>query len=303
MLARILFSSLLLAFLAPLQASAEIAATAATAGIIEPYTEGLLWRVVRKGTPDSFVSGTIHLADPRVIDPREPVLAALERSRTFAAEINVEGLTRAERLEVESQPQGPSLEKLVGAAEFEGIAARLSAQGLSNAAIRQMKPWAAMFRISAERSRGNISLDERLANLARAQKMRILGLEWAAEQIAAFDAVPIASQVALLKHVAANREALDEFSEPTVRAWLARDLKGLMAVNDKIGSKYPKVAYDYWQFTKHIVFNRTILMHHRLYLPLRSGRLFVAVGALHLYGKRGLLAMLERDGYKIERIW
>jgi uncharacterized protein YbaP (TraB family) len=29
----------------------------------------------------------------------------------------------------------------------------------------------------------------------------------------------------------------------------------------------------------------------------------VAIGAAHLYGERGLLAMLQRDGYRVTRIW
>jgi uncharacterized protein YbaP (TraB family) len=30
---------------------------------------------------------------------------------------------------------------------------------------------------------------------------------------------------------------------------------------------------------------------------------FAAIGATHLYGSRGLLAMLGHDGYKVTRIW
>jgi len=44
-------------------------------------------------------------------------------------------------------------------------------------------------------------------------------------------------------------------------------------------------------------------MHHRLFLPLRRGQVFVAIGASHLHGDRGLLAMLRRDGYRVTRIW
>ena len=52
-----------------------------------------------------------------------------------------------------------------------------------------------------------------------------------------------------------------------------------------------------------IIDDRTVLMHHRLFLPLRGGGTFVAVGAMHLYGHQGLLAMLQRDGYRVRRIW
>ena len=44
-------------------------------------------------------------------------------------------------------------------------------------------------------------------------------------------------------------------------------------------------------------------MHHRLALPLASGAVFVAVGAMHLHGPRGLLAAVAGDGYRVERVW
>ena len=34
---------------------------------------------------------------------------------------------------------------------------------------------------------------------------------------------------------------------------------------------------------------------------LRRGDAFAALGAVHLYGERGVLALLERDGYRAVR--
>jgi uncharacterized protein YbaP (TraB family) len=35
---------------------------------------------------------------------------------------------------------------------------------------------------------------------------------------------------------------------------------------------------------------------------LRRGEAFVALGALHLYGAKGVLALLEADGYRVQRV-
>jgi len=54
---------------------------------------------------------------------------------------------------------------------------------------------------------------------------------------------------------------------------------------------------------RHIVDNRSVTMAHRLYLPLRSGRVFAAVGATHLYGTRGVLRLIEQQGYRVARAY
>ena len=53
---------------------------------------------------------------------------------------------------------------------------------------------------------------------------------------------------------------------------------------------------------KHVVTDRNVLLAHRLHLPLRRGRVFVAVGALHLYGSDGLLALVQRQGFRVSRV-
>src|SRR5262249_11590618 len=61
------------------------------------YAKGLLWRVSSPGVAPSHVFGTIHLADPRVLDIPDPVVRALDRSKRYYAE-SVQGEREATRL-------------------------------------------------------------------------------------------------------------------------------------------------------------------------------------------------------------
>lgn len=269
----------------------------------EPYGEGLLWRISGKGKADSFVFGTIHAVDARVSAIAPPVGDTLARTHTLAMEPLAE--TFDERvLELEEFDDGRRLEPLVGAAAFTQLREELAAQGVPRRTIERLKPWAAMMRLARQPRDGDEpTLDERLLRAAQGRRMRVISLELVEEQIASFDTIPLDSQVALLKHLLGNREALAATAEPTIDAWLRGDIAALARIAGRSVERHPAMAAHYRQFVRHIIHNRTLLMHHRLFMPLREGGVFVAVGASHLHGSQGLLALLRKDGYRVSRIW
>jgi uncharacterized protein YbaP (TraB family) len=147
------------------------------------------------------------------------------------------------------------------------------------------------------------TLDENLFIAARERRLRVFALESVAEQAAAFDMIPLASQVALLEHAVNDRAALAAQSGAAVDAWLAGDLAAIARLPERAGAAFPGMAPHYAALSRHLVRDRTAVMHHRLFMPLRAGRVFVAIGAAHLYGSDGLLALLREDGYAITRVW
>lgn len=268
----------------------------------QPFAQGLLWRVSKRGTPDSYVFGTIHIADPRVSAIPKPVDDALAKSRTLALELVPEA-AEGEMQDFEQLDDGGRLEPLIGSDAYARLREELAAQGIAPETVSRLKPWAALVKVSrvaapaAERS-----LDEALLAAARERHLHVTSLELVDEQIAAFDAVPLVSQIALLKDAIDHRDALAATIEPTIAAWRRGDLAALAAIPVRAAARSPGLAGHYRQLAKHIVEDRTVLMHYRLFMPLREGRVFAAVGAAHLYGRRGLLAMLQQDGYRVTRV-
>ncbi|MEO8485156.1 MAG: TraB/GumN family protein [Betaproteobacteria bacterium] len=117
--------------------------------------------------------------------------------------------------------------------------------------------------------------------------MRIIGLELPDEQVASFDTIPLASQVALVRWALAHRGALAPDHEATVRAYRARDLDRLRALGLDAAHGDPAMRRHVAALMRHLVGDRSALMAHRLFLPLREKRVFVSVGALHLDGPEG----------------
>jgi uncharacterized protein YbaP (TraB family) len=284
-------------------ASVCLAGLAASA-LAQPHADGRLWRVARAGIPDSYVFGTIHVADPRVAAIPPQVAKALARSRTLATELTVDVVGNARGFELEQLEDGGRLDALIGAADYARLREILLAQQVPEAAISRMKPWAAMLKATRDAAPERaLTLDERLFALARARKMRLVPLEFIDEQVAAFDAIPLPAQVALLRHSLAHREAILGTTETTIAAWLRGDLAELARSCGGTCARFPEMREPYAELARHVVTDRTALLHHRLFMPLRDGRVFVAVGAMHLQGEHGLLALLVEDGYRVTRLW
>jgi uncharacterized protein YbaP (TraB family) len=268
------------------------------------FTKGLLWRISREGVPPSYVFGTIHVADPRVLDLPDPVSRALARSRHYYAESFQGELEAARFFEAAQFEDGRRLEPLIGAGAYAKVAAMLRERQVPDEVIARLKPWAALanFTVTPE-DYEKITLDQKLIGLARGQKLRVLGLEGIEEQISVFERIPLDTQVELLKHALDHRDELAAMIEPTIQAWMKRDLAGVHAASDRVAASYPEIAGHYRVLFRRVVENRSVVMAHRLFMPLREGRAFVAVGANHLYGGEGMLALIEKQGNRVERVY
>jgi uncharacterized protein YbaP (TraB family) len=269
----------------------------------ERFATGHLWRISKPGVGDSFVFGTIHVADPRVAAVAARAQGALAQSRVLAMEL-VPEVADGTVLELEQLDDNRRLESLIGAEPFAQLRSELVEQGLPIPVIERLKPWAAMVKIARlPTSVAAPTVDEQLLTTARVRGLRVTSLELVDEQIAAFDSVPLDSQVAMLKHALVHRAALATTVEPTIDAWLRGDIASLAKMPDRLGARFPAMGAHYRAFAKHVIDGRTVLMHYRLYMPMREGRVFAAIGAAHLPGRHGLLALLERDGYRVTRMW
>ena len=285
-------------------ALALVLALAAPCAESEPFAQGLLWRLDKPGVPASWVFGTLHSNDPRVRALPVPVARAFSHARTFAMEIYWSETGDEQFYEAMQFDDDRRLVSLVGDEVYSRLQQELGSAALPEEALARTKPWAALLRIATTRGKGDgPTLDRSLFVAARERRMTMLGLEWLDEQVAAFDAIPIETQIALLRHALDHRTELEAQIEPTILAWLDRDLAALASINRAAAGDDPNLRRHYAVLTQQLVSNRSVLMAYRLFLPLKRGRVFVAVGALHLYGANGLLAQLRAQGYRPRRIY
>ena len=290
--------------MAALLALAVTAAVARDAALAQE-TRGLLFRIDAPGKSSSWVFGTIHLNDPRVTAIPAPVMAALASSRRLAPEVV---LARADMPAVfaaaAQQEDGHRLAEYFDADALERLRVAIGPAAPPAEALDRLKPWVIWLMLDRGGTVSSApSLDELLVVEARARRMTVFGLELPEEQVASLDALPLATQVALLRWAVASRHRVDADREAAIEAWLARDLRKLAALAEAPAKADDALAPHLREVAKHLVENRNIVMAHRLFLPLRDGRVFVAVGALHLVGPGSLLALIRAQGYRVTRVY
>ena len=267
------------------------------------FERGVLWRVSKKGEAPSHVYGTIHDADARLAELPASVSGSFERARSLMLEFLPDAYTRERFIEAALFLDRQTLEDKIGAQDFARVLEELAPIGLSREFVNKLKPWGALINLRAARGDGAATLEAQLLQRARARRMAVAQIEGVEEQIFTFDECPMESQVALLKHSLAHRAELVELANRTMGAYLERDLAAIWRLREAFIARYPEVAAHQAVMTKRVLHDRSVVMAFRMQRELRRGDAFVAVGALHLYGDKGVLALLERDGYRATRVY
>ncbi len=285
-----------------LLAAAAFAALPAAAG--ERFARGLLWQVSAAGVPPSHVFGTLHAADARLGDLPAAVRKAFDASKSLMLEYVPDPYGKERFLEAAMFLDRGTLEQAIGREDFERAYEMLRPVGLAREFVNKMKPWGVLLNLrSSWQPSSTATPDRQLHALALSRRMAVVQVEETEEQVFTFDELPMASQVALLKHGLAHREELAALAERTLQAYLARDLRAIWREQEAFAKRHPGIAAHHAELVKRVVLDRSVVMAYRMQRELRRGRAFVALGALHLYGEKGVLALLEQDGYRAKRLY
>jgi uncharacterized protein len=271
---------------------------------VERFGRGLLWRVAKAGVPASHIYGTIHVPDPRLAELPAVVRQRFEAATSLMLEFVPDPYSRSRFLEAAMFLDRQTLTEKIGAEDFERAVEHLAPIGLPREVVNKLKPWGVLINLrNPRRAEQGAPLDSLLLELARARRLPLHQIEGVEEQIFTFDEFPMDSQIALLKHSLAHRDELLELAERTMEAYLERDLTAIWRLREQFIARHPGIAAHQAVMTKRVVHDRSVVMAFRMQRELRRGGAFVALGALHLYGDKGVLALLEADGYRADVVF
>lgn len=275
-----------------------------------PNRRGRLWKIMKDGAKPSYLFGTIHLSDPRVLTLPKTAEEAYQSAQTVVIEttdvLDPKAFLRIrlEKPDLLLFTDGSTLRSHIPAERYADIEQKLADRGIVLDAVARMKPWVlstllALPKCERERkSEGEKSLDERLALDAQAEGRDVQGLESAAEQLEAMNKMPLDFHIRNLIASVDYGDKIEDAMETTTALYLDGEVGMIMPALRKIVPD-ELTEKDYDIFLKHLISDRNQLMAKRAVPVIEKGNAFIAVGALHLPGEDGMIELLRAKGYQV----
>ncbi len=279
-------------FVALLLSSAQIAAAIPA--------QGLLYSFARQEGKTHYLLATMHTDDEKVLamaTKAQPYIQAADRVVQEMTPDMASVLAAAGNM---LMPGKQTLADLVEPQLLQKVKQLAQKKHLPVAGLIKMKPWAVAVTLGTPLPRSDV-LDQVIYKTALKQHKAVYGLETASEQLAVFDGLSQSQQLRMLSEVVTQEAQLEAQFQAMKDAYLRGDLVGLQEISLMYEAAGDADLAEW--FREKLINERNDRMMQRLQVHLQAGAVFVAVGALHLPGERGLLSQLQQAGYEIHTLW
>jgi hypothetical protein len=277
--------------------------------------DGLLWRIEKPGLAPSYLFGTIHSTDESALEVARRAAQSINGARIVATELggpfdliekaNITAATLAKALDRDHD----TFEAVIAPEDRLKIEKFITALGYPAEFAHHLKPWflailTALPKCEAERETLNLpEVDQFLAETARDSGVKVIGLETPEEQLAAIANMRPQVAATLLTLAARDPALNDDLYATMLKLYRESRPAEIVAISDALGglSEVERAAQD--EFMLALLQGRNATMADRTAPLLASGGAFIAVGALHLAGKTGLIERFRAMGYSVTKVW
>ncbi|MFP4895911.1 TraB/GumN family protein [Paraburkholderia sp. EG304] len=268
--------------------------------------------VATRGNITIYVLGTLHVGDPAdypAAQPfRAPILAALAASPTLALELSPdELLVSQDDVSRYGVCKHDCLPGLLPEPLWHKLALRLRGNPAALDAIKKMRPWLASLVVETYDSlsaglQTEYGTEAQLQNVYLKTRGKIVGLETLAQQMRSFTGLSAAQQREMLAQDLVQTPAQNVQDVRTLhRLWQVGDADAIAAWQTAKSEKLARDPRISDSIDNRIVYERNRrFVAKMLQLAAPNKPLFVAIGALHLGGPKGVLQLLRQHGFVVE---
>jgi hypothetical protein len=259
----------------------------------------LLWKISGNGLKkNSYLFGTIHVGDERVMKLSEKTLKKIKEVDVFAGELKFNDQDMLKILDHLFMPNDTTLSDFFDEPQMIIIRKKLREKlGTLAFYAERMKPFF-IGTLLAEQNLNNVEntfLDKFLQEFALKENREVIGLETVEEQLIVSTQISLKEQsLVFWQQIQLSEEEIKNQNEKLIQYYIAHDSNALyhFCIKD-VPLSYQKTLLD----------NRNVLLTHRIRKILDKKSVFVAIGAAHLEGEKGVIELLRNAGYKIKGIF
>ena len=266
----------------------------------------LLWKVMGNDLKEtSYVFGTIHMIEKEDFFLTESMKKAFAASDRVVFEINMEDMNDVSvlfklmgKITMEG---GKILKDLISEADYKLVKTHFNGLGLPLMFLEKMKPLFLSTFASGDVAPGDLqsgelkSYEMEFMEMAQKTKKEMAGLETIEFQLSMFDSIPYEAQAKMLVDaIKGADEGGDQFKQmvdlykqqalPALYKMIEGDTEGVGEFEDLL-----------------------LVGRNKNWIPLMEGMMkvkstFFAVGAGHLGGENGVVALLRKQGYTVTAV-
>ena len=278
----------------------------ALAAALPAFADSYLWEVSSL-TNRVYLFGTVHAGRPEWYPLPLAVQNAYNDSPVLVVEADITNLDAIEKsTEATTYKLPDTLRNHVAPEDYARFLKLLPRFALGEAQVAQLKPFMAVsLLVFAEWGRlgfrPEYGVDAYFLRKAKSDHKKIVEIEGVDEQIRLMDSLTDKETRQLFEGTIAALESglTNEQITGMVGAWQAGDPDRMLEIARRYNDRVPGAK----EFEEKFIWSRHPEMLAKIedYLNHSKERHFIAVGALHLSGPRGLVELLRKRGYLVRQ--
>lgn len=280
-----------------------------------PNGKGAFWKIEKAGVEPSWLLGTMHISDPRVLQMPDGAKDAFAHANTVIVESDEITDEKQAATSLLAHPEltmfldGKSITDMLSPEDTAKLERGLKDRGIPLTAVVRMKPWILSSFVAlpacefARKARGESFLDMKLARDAVNEGKKLAGLETLLEQITAISELPMSFHVQSLIQMLELGERMDDVMATMIDLYVDGEIGMIMPMMKSIDPEHDDLGKEgYAVFEQRLINDRNHVMADNAAPLLEHGNVFMAVGALHLPGKVGVIELLRAKGFTLTAV-
>ncbi len=259
----------------------------------------LLWEIKGNGLPQSsYLFGTIHIIPKKTYFFTPVMREKFNSCKALALEIDISDLSFKDKIELSTQAfleNGQTLQKLMGDSAYYIFKTFLTdSLGLSETKVdnrfNKMQPFFVNSLLLKDYL-GKVKFYEKeLTKYARKNNMSMHGLETVEFQMSLIEKIPLEEQA----HYFLDIQSMAQF-DSLLTIYISQDLDELYEYSMQMDD----ISAGDSLFLNDFIYARNNDWIPKIEELIKEQPVFIAVGALHLPGEQGVVALLRKKGYKL----